>query len=199
MKHCLVFNSSVTAGWGVGCYEVIPLRVRQKKTHIHCQAVLLEGKTWSCDTRVLDSVTLLWPLIHCWPRFSSLLYFLFTLSHQLRSYNLTDCHLPVFFFFFWGYDGIMTFKTAYLILERLSRWFKACLVGSTHLLFCTTTGLFYICVWDTLKQVWLRVHIHCWAVQVCFVDVFERWMLILSSSAYHRVKVTLVFIRVDAK
>jgi len=36
----------------------------------------------------------------------------------------------------------MTFENAYLILERLPSWFKACLVWSTHLL-CCTTGLFF--------------------------------------------------------
>lgn len=115
-----------------------------------------------------------WPLTHCWPCFSSLLLLSFhfvTSTEIIQPYRLSFACF--FFCFFWGYDGIMTFKTAYLILERLSRWFKACLVGSTHLLCCTTSGLFYVCVWDTLKHVWLRVHIRRWAVQVCFVDLWE--------------------------
>lgn len=91
------------------------------------------------------------------PASISCFYFLFTVE-VIQSYGLS-------FAVFWGYDGIMTFENAYLILERLPRWYKACFVGSTHLLCCTTSGLFYLCVWDKLKQVWLEV-------QKCSSDLF---------------------------
>lgn len=123
---------------------------------------------------MLESGTLLLTTHSLLTLFLFLAFTFFPLCHINWEHTTLQIVICLFFlFFFWGYDGIMTFKTAYLILERLSRWFKACLVGSTHLLCCTTSGLFYVCVWDTLKHVWLRVHIRRWAVQVCFVDLWE--------------------------